>query len=160
MNPFLRVACLVALALVPAALPGCRSAGSTSDAAPAATGDWTLAWMHGEGQIAASRPPTLTIAPDGRVTGFAGINRLSAQLDPDRLRQREFAMSDAIVTRMGGPPEAMALETRFLALLDRADAFRVEGDIMVLTDPSGELLRFAREGPQPAEPGARETGRP
>ncbi|MBU3683204.1 MAG: META domain-containing protein, partial [Phycisphaerales bacterium] len=63
------------------------------------------------------RPPTLRIEPEGRASGFAGVNRYFADVTfgsvtspPEPLR---FGPVGA--TRMAGPPERMALEGAFTA---------------------------------------------
>ncbi len=127
---------------------GCR-AGERGSMDPMASlsGEWTLDWMQGTGPVAPStgRPaPSITIATDGKVTGFTGVNRMSSSLDTARAAKGEFAMGPAASTRMAGPPEAMQLETNFLGALQRATRYRINGDHLVLSDASGEVLRLAR----------------
>jgi heat shock protein HslJ len=53
-----------------------------------------------------------------------------------------------MVTRMAGPPEAMALEGAFLGRLQRAGHWRVAGDRMRLLDAAGvELMSLRRLAP-------------
>jgi heat shock protein HslJ len=48
---------------------------------------------------------------------------------------------------MAGPPDAMAQEARFLALLGRVESARVEDGRLVLSSAEGPLLAFER-GPR------------
>jgi heat shock protein HslJ len=127
---------------------GCQASGRGSkDPMAALSGEWTLDWMQGTGPVAPStgRPaPSITIAPDGKVTGFTGVNRMSSSLDIARAAKGEFAMGPVASTRMAGPPEAMQLETGLLGALQRATRYRIDGDHLVLSDASEEVLRLAR----------------
>ncbi len=129
-------------------LTGCRAGGrSSKDPMASLAGEWTLDWMQGTGPVAPStgRPaPSITIATDGKVTGFTGVNRMSSSLDTARAAKGEFALGPTASTRMAGPPEAMQLETDFLDALERATRYRIDGNHLVLSDASGEVLRLAR----------------
>ena len=72
--------------------------------------------------------------------GHTGVNRLSGAADAGALRKGEFRSGPVTMTRMAGPPEAMALESEFVDLLSRATRYRVdEGPVLVLSNESGEL---------------------
>ncbi len=127
-------------------LSACKSGGSgRKDPVKGVNGEWVLDWLEGSDPVpAGARRPTLAINPDGKVSGFAGVNRLSSSVDTAKLAKGDFAMSPAAVTRMAGTPGAMALESKYLDALGRATRYRVYGDRLVLSDGSNDLLRFAR----------------
>ena len=96
------------------------------------------------------RPPTLRIEPEGRASGFAGVNRYFADVTfgsvtspPEPLR---FGPVGA--TRMAGPPERMALEGAFTAMLGTVRSARVMsapgGPLLVLTSERGDCAFFER----------------
>ena len=112
-------------------------------------GDWLLTRIGGPGgeEIAAesSKPPSLTIAEDGRVTGFSGVNRYAGTTDPAALREGKLALTPLASTRMAGPPAAMDLERRFLAAFEQAKSCRIDGGALLLAAVDGkELLAFRR----------------
>ena len=97
------------------------------------------------------RPPTLRIEPEGRASGFAGVNRYfadvtfgSVTVPPEPLR---FGPVGA--TRMAGPPERMALEEAFTSMLGTVRSARVMsapgGPLLVLTSEWGDCAWFERE---------------
>lgn len=125
------------------------AAGCTStprDTGPGSlAGAWVLAAIEGSPveTPAGARTPTLQIGEDALASGLAGINRYSGSLDrPPGSGRGPFKAGPFAVTRMAGPPEAMAFETRYLTLLADADAFEIDLGSLVLTGPGGELLRF------------------
>jgi len=96
------------------------------------------------------RPPTLRIEPEGRASGFAGVNRYFADVTfssvtspPEPLR---FGPVGA--TRMAGPPERMALEEAFTSMLGTVRSARVTsapgGPLLVLTSERGDCAFFER----------------
>lgn len=65
-------------------------------------------------------PPTLRIGADGRASGFAGVNRYGCEARiGNSVSSTEMPLSfgPAMATRMAGPPERMALEQAFTAML-------------------------------------------
>ncbi len=80
--------------------------------------------------------PTIDFHADGTVSGGAGVNRFRGTWTQivDLL---EFG--PLTVTRMAGPPEAMDLETRFLAVLSGRCRATVDGDRLTLEGESGWL---------------------
>lgn len=152
-------ACIAGAALV--ALPACDTTGNSSDMTTLLDnvqdrilGDWTLDALNGvdaDSLLAAAgldRAPNLSIAEDGRVSGFAGVNRLSSGLDLSKLSSGAFDLSPAAVTRMAGPPEAAALEQDFLSALSNATSLDpsalTDGVLRLLGENGQELLRFIR----------------
>lgn len=137
------------------ALVGCAASGNADAGAPlrapvrvdALEGEWTLVALRGEelGDLEAlgvRRPPHLTIADDGAAGGSAGVNRLAARLV---VRENGGAtFTQAITTKMAGPPGAMDLEARYLLAINAADAVRVSDERLVFFSKGVEVLRFAR----------------
>jgi putative lipoprotein len=145
-------------------LAGCAGLPAASTAAPdppAAAGEgavrwtvapaladtsWELVSMPGAALLVGMRGPlSLSVDQGGRVSGYSGVNRFgaSARVEGDRLR-----FSQALATRMAGPPEAMALEADFLGRLQRVTGWRIEADRLQLLEGSGsELMTLRRMAP-------------
>ncbi len=103
---------------------------------------WQVTSMRG---VAVSAGARLSLAFDeaGRASGHSGVNRFSAGVKVDGSSMR---FEQALSTRMAGTPEAMALERDFLSRLQNVDAWRIEGDRLVLRDAAGtDLIGLQRE---------------
>lgn len=121
------------------------SSGATPATPPAAltASTWQLATMG------SARPASpefqriqMTLDASGRASGHSGVNRFSAQT---RASDTRLSFEGPVSTRMAGSPEAMALESDFLARLQRTASWRVEGDRLRLFDANGaELMSFNR----------------
>jgi len=106
--------------------------------------NWALVSLAGE-QVPGEKP-TLQFLEEGRVAGFAGVNRF---MGPVEARDVGIGFGPLASTMMAGPPEAMALEQSYLGAMGKVRQVRREGEELVLaSDDEVELLRFA------AEPGA------
>jgi heat shock protein HslJ len=86
------------------------------------------------GVAVAGAGPTLRLGLDGRVTG--------STLDGD-----VFEVGDCATTRMAGPPEAMAIESRFIAALAGPLTVTDDGETVTLSavDGSAALVLAASE---------------
>jgi heat shock protein HslJ len=94
---------------------------------------------------AARGVPTLGFEEGARVSGESGVNRFGARVDAG---EGWLRVSAPMLTRMAGPPEAMALEAEFLGRLGRAGHWRVDGDRLRLLDAGGgELMSLRRLPP-------------
>jgi len=104
---------------------------------------WRLAAMPGAGPVGDARtPPTLRFDDANGASGDGGVNRWSARVEAG---EGWLRIASPRVTRMAGPPEAMALEAAFLARLRGAGVWHVSGDRLWLVDAGGrELAAFAR----------------
>jgi heat shock protein HslJ len=131
---------------------GCQGPETTGAAGPALSslaGDWELSSLEGAG-VASVQPegahrPSLSITPEGRLGGNAGINRVSGQLDASAIPQGGFATGPLATTKMAGSAEAMRFEQRYLDLLQRAKGFTLSGGTLRLLDAGrNELLTFVR----------------
>jgi heat shock protein HslJ len=98
-----------------------------ADINQAANKDWTLVTLGGE-KITSAKPPTMNFS-GGKLSVFGGINRLSASY---ALVGKSVTMGDIVSTRMAGPPELMALESKFAKVLASVNNFHVHGDELEL----------------------------
>lgn len=115
----------------------------TGDESPAADleGTWALLQVGDTGMHGGFQVPTLAISGDS-VSGFAGVNRFTGQL----ASEGPFLFGPLATTRMAGPGPAMKLETRYLAALQQATGWQVEGegDSLMLTSDGNVLATFYR----------------
>ncbi|GAB4386448.1 MAG: hypothetical protein Kow0022_15460 [Phycisphaerales bacterium] len=136
--------------LLASLLCGCRvmpdrSAGRTPESP---IGDWVLSGLQQEPADVAvprtARTPTLRIADSGEIVGTAGVNQYFGSISADKLAQGLFETGPVTTTRMMGPPQAMALERRFLDLLQQARRFHCDAKTLTLRDDRQTLLEFVR----------------
>lgn len=136
-------------------LSACRSDGGKAGERPAVRqegrglpGRWVLTHVEREDATdllpPGGRLPEITIASDGALSGFGGINRIASRVDMSAAAEGRFKVDPVMATKMGGHPAAMRTETRFLDLLSRANAYRFEGDRLILTRAGMEALIFKR----------------
>ena len=104
-------------------------------------GEWTLVILDGEPVPEVGKTPTLEILEDGSAAGVSGVNRYRTRLE---LSDGRLAFGPTAGTKMAGPPEAMALESDFLARLDAVSTYQVEGDTLRLWAGDNEALTFSR----------------
>ncbi|HEX6884857.1 MAG TPA: META domain-containing protein [Planctomycetota bacterium] len=118
---------LLLLGLLSACLlaPACRAPGADAGAPP--TGSWRLVELAGSDLATLARAPELVIEADGKLSGFAGVNRFSGRAVPESLEQGELLAGPLAVTRMAGEPQAMEVEQRFLELLGTRLQWRRRG---------------------------------
>jgi len=74
-----------------------------------------------------------------RLSGFSGCNRLMGAY---QVNQQALSFTELGGTRMACPAASMALEQQVLQLLRGTQAFRIDGQALVLTDGTNELGRF------------------
>lgn len=144
----MKLPALLVLAAIPLILTACsptsgRSAGGLNYSP---VGSWTLWLIQGE-TIETAVPktatvPTLRIDSEGQISGTAGVNQYGSSVSADLLAQGRIELDSVIATRMAGPPQAMALESRYLGLLQQARRYQSDGRTLALMDDSGVLLRF------------------
>ncbi len=139
--------CVVGLA---ALLAGCGAPGGRTVSSPTdLRGEWRLREIGGQPidrlLPIQDRVPTMEVDADGRVTGFAGVNRYSTSLDLDALESGRFEIGEIISTKMAGPGESMAVEARFLDLLSRIDRVGVSGNHLTMFEGDTEAMKMRRE---------------
>ncbi len=95
-------------------------------------GQWVLQEMTVDGRAVelTGRPPTIAFEADGRVFGFASVNRYFGSVQiTDR---GELSWSDGFgTTKMGGPPEAMKQESDFLNALPNTQRITLDNNTLI-----------------------------
>lgn len=129
---------------------GCASGGGAS--APSIqnlVGEWAVKTLGGKDISsllpAGSKVPTLDFKPDGSVSGFAGVNRLSSKLNLAELAKGQFSLSPAAMTMMAGPPESMKVEQMFTEALNQARGLKLDGNTLSLTKDGSSLMSLVRK---------------
>jgi heat shock protein HslJ len=113
------------------------AAGCGGDDTGSPEGSWTL--TGGIDLTGAETLPTANLG-DERVGGSTGCNRFNApyEVEGDRL-----ALGPIATTQIACAPPASDVERAYLAALERVAAWRLEqGELVLLDDADGELLRF------------------
>ncbi|MBF6176709.1 META domain-containing protein [Nocardia blacklockiae] len=106
---------------------------------------WTVtALLRPEGQVRSraldDARPSLTIAPDGQVTGTAGCNRMTGGAD---IAGADVTFRIA-TTKVACPPEAMEVERQVLEALDGTATATIDADTLTLRNAgnnTGLVLR-------------------
>lgn len=128
------------------ALGGCAASHKSEEPAGASiVGTWVARDVQGLTFTPDERRPDMTVGADGRVHGFAGVNRYATTLDMGALSDGEFRVSPIAATKMAGPPEAMRVEMKFLEALSAARRAGVKGQTLTLWDERGQRLTFTRQ---------------
>lgn len=142
---------LLAIVMVVAVLLGGCSVipdGGASRALASPIGDWVLWQLEGEAAEVAvprtAKTPTLRIAEDGQISGTGGVNQYTGSINVGELGQGVFQTGPLASTRMMGASQAMALERRFLDLMQQAERFECDGRTLTLRGERNTLLRFER----------------
>ena len=145
-SPLIATIVLAALALI-----GCQSGQPSASSAPtiqSLVGTWTLTEITGEdvrGSLPdGAQPPSIDIAADGRISGFAGINRINTSINLDALRSGDLKVAPIAMTMMAGPPRLMELERRFVDALTNANQVQLDGDTLHFNDAGTPMLTFTR----------------
>jgi heat shock protein HslJ len=116
-----------------------------SDTSPFIDRVWVLTAIDSEPiDRAAGRAPDVQFGGDGRLSGFAGVNRLMGSWHVD---DGVLTIEGPATTMMAGPPPAMALEQQFLRALGTAGTLHHDGDRLTI----GDRLSFGAEDEAPAE---------
>ena len=122
---------LVALVIVPI-LAGCSVGASPSAAGGGVTElpgtSWTLVEIGGSAP-AGDAKPTLVFGTDGTVTGNSGCNTFNGTVTIDG---STIGFGPMATTRMACPEPAMSVESAYLAGLDAAATWRMDGGQLVL----------------------------
>ncbi|MBB5915873.1 heat shock protein HslJ [Nocardia transvalensis] len=108
--------------------------------------DWVVtALLRPEGQVRSATleevQPTLTLAPDGKVTGSAGCNRMTGSAE---IAGGDVTFHDIATTRMACPPEVMEVEQQVLEALDGKTTTTIDADTLTLRNSgnnTGLVLR-------------------
>jgi heat shock protein HslJ len=97
-------------------------------------GKWTVIELgEGDEKVEAISGSVITMEIVGeQVSGTSGVNRYSGSV-------LDGSFGPLATTMMAGPPDIMEQEAKFLALLDRCDGARAEGDLLQLSI-DGEIV--------------------
>jgi heat shock protein HslJ len=110
---------------VPAAAQEVASGGSELAPARLIQREWVLVGLEGKPvEVAEERGrPTLRFDPkEARVSGMSGVNRYGGRYT---IEGAALTFGPLLATKMAGPPEQNALETRFLWALEATTSWRV-----------------------------------
>ena len=95
------------------------------------------------GSAAAGATTSISIAPDGKISGSGGCNRLTGSAT---ITGPSITFGPMASTRMACAPAVMAQERSFLDALAIVRAFHIEDGRLVLLDAAGtEAVRFTQE---------------
>ncbi len=86
---------------------------------------------------------TLTVMPDGRIAGCAGVNRYSGRIQTDPATQTFKLTQPPAVTRMAGP--GLEFEQYYLKQLQTVDHYRfVDDDELELLSGNTVVAKFEK----------------
>lgn len=112
--------------------------------------DWDLRGLTLEGReivIDVDTRISLRFAPDGRVAGFAAVNRFSGTYSLSAEGRLSWGKNGFAVTRIMGPPELMEKERAYLSALGRINAAVLARHTLVLqSDDASAVLMFNESG--------------
>lgn len=93
---------------------------------------------------------TLTFSNDGRIFGFAGVNRYFAgyKLENDD----QLILSPIGSTMMAGPLEKMDLEKNYFDLLKEANKVKICKNQITLMTNNNQMLKFVKSDERPITP--------
>lgn len=106
-------------------------------------GRW-LAEDIGGGGVIDRVQTTLELAEDGRVSGSGGCNRIGGQA---KIESDSISFGQMVSTMMACPEAVMAQEAKFLAVLEQARGWQVDGPrgkLTLLDDQAQVLMILAR----------------
>lgn len=105
---------------------------------------WLAEDINGRGVIDDAQS-TLSVTPEGKVTGSGGCNRYFAEAE---VKGDKITIGKAGATMMACPEALMDQERKFLAALEAAATYRIDGDgKLFLVDANGaDIVRFSAAG--------------
>jgi heat shock protein HslJ len=92
--------------------------------------------------VAAGIEPSLTVAPDGKVTGHAGCNGYFGSVI---ISGEAMSFGNLGSTRKACPEPAMSQEVQLLTALDSTRGYRLQDGVLVLLDGAGAALVRLRD---------------
>jgi choloylglycine hydrolase len=116
-------------------LPADPTGGATMEVK--LSGTWILKSINGVPVPQEVKTPSITIAEDGKVSGFGGVNRLMGALVAGG---SEKLFGPIAGTMMAGPVAAMKLETNFTRALGEVTSARNTADGLELLGADGKVL--------------------
>jgi heat shock protein HslJ len=104
------------------------------------SGELEGSWVAGAGLIegvVADQRPTLDIAADGTVSGFAGCNQFNGDVTVDGA---SLEFGPLATTRMACGPVATKVETEYLAALEKVASYSFVAGRLLLQDADGNQV--------------------
>lgn len=123
------------------------------------TGTWKAERLGDAPVTESGKPPFLTIAEDGTVSGFSGCNRVRSKATLDGAN---ITFGPMLTTRMACLPQAMTTEQLFLKNMDATRGWHLAptGDVLALVDAQDKPTVVFRRQPADASEGASDTAAP
>jgi len=158
MRPFLTaVAAMIAACLLvacdaespaePVFLPAPPAPDSQEFLSP--VGKWRVTSLRGEPVPEGVTPPSLTIEPDGTVSGYGAVNWYSGALDPGDWDHGVFDFGSGFWTMRLGRGKANEVEALYAGALSEARNFAVRSGALELGNDAGVvILRFEPATPE------------
>jgi heat shock protein HslJ len=107
---------------------------------------WQVTTFAGQTPLA-DHPITFEFDNEGNIAGDGSCNRFggSCKIEGDKIEVGPLRS-----TRRACEPDIMQQEQKFLALLAAATTWSIDGDVLILTAPDGEIMasRTAAQSPQ------------
>ncbi len=107
---------------------------------------WQVTTFAGQTPLA-DHPITFEFDNEGNIAGDASCNRFGGTCT---IEANTMKIGPLRSTRRACEPEIMQQEQKFLALLSAATTWSIDGDVLILTAPDGEIRasRTAAQSPQ------------
>ena len=123
-------------ALLLLALPSCMGRRAANQLE---SETWVLTAYAVDGAMKTALPAPLVDATfaEGKLSGNGGINQYSGTYEVDGSKMRVGAL---VSTEMAGDPVVMAQEAAYLANLQDANAFNVDGDNLTIKDDFADII--------------------
>ncbi|MCC5808377.1 MAG: META domain-containing protein [Opitutales bacterium] len=112
------------------------------DGQPLAGSNWRLVEAPGLDVPESAISPELRFGDEpGHLSGSSGVNRVTG---PYTMEGSQLTFGELATTRMGGPPEAMEFESRYLESLRSVDTWRMRGGYLELVRGGTVVAVFRR----------------
>ena len=85
---------------------------------------------------------TIGFDKEGRIFGFAGINRFFGKAD---INNGTINIGALATTKMAGPRDKMIVEDQYLTLLKNAKTIKEDGDKLILSNEKEEEMIFIKK---------------
>lgn len=136
-------ALLLLCVLLLIALPGC-SGRNQAEQLESTTWILTAYAVDGSMKDALPAPKVDATFADGKVSGNGGVNQYTGSYETDGSK---LSVGPLASTQMAGEPAVMEQEAAYLAALQAANAYKVNGDELTIKDVSADtILEFRSAG--------------
>lgn len=132
---------IAALALVAACSSSTSTLTTTATKGGTITGSWNASMVNG-GQVPGGSAQITATFQNGTISGFSGVNTYSGPYTAGS--DGAFKAGPLVATQKAGPPEAMQLETGYLAALGKAVTYSAANGQLTLFGADGApLVKYA-----------------